>query len=130
VSGALLKKAASLRAWREANPVKVAAYNERRREEYRSATAADRDKTCLRCSARFTAPHANALYCPPCKKAVLNARDAAKKRRKRSRQRELLPEGATPPSKRSAALTPSARFSREKRETESTGWKMDNPSVA
>jgi hypothetical protein len=113
VNGALSKKAASLRAWREANPEKVAAYNERRRQEYRSATAADRDKTCLRCGAGFTAAHANALCCPPCKKAVLNARDATKKRRKRSRQRELLPAGATPPSKRSAALTPTPGF-REK----------------
>jgi ribosomal protein S27AE len=90
VSGALSKKAASLRAWREANPAKVAVYNERRREEYQRATAADRIKACLRCGGEFMATHANTLRCPPCQQAVNRARDAARKRRKRARQRELV----------------------------------------
>jgi hypothetical protein len=77
-----------MRAWRHANPEKVAAYNEGRRVEYRRATAADREKTCPRCEVEFEASNAHVLYCPPCKKAVLRARDAAKKRRRRSRHLE------------------------------------------
>jgi hypothetical protein len=88
--GTLSKKAASMRAWREANPEKVAAYNASRREEYRRDTAAYRDKTCLRCGVEFTAAHANVLRCPPCRKAVARERDAAKKRRRRSSVREVV----------------------------------------
>jgi hypothetical protein len=78
-------KATAAKLWREANPRAVRRYNERRRAAYQWLTAADREKTCPDCGVEFTAANANVLRCPPCKKAVLRARDAAKKRRKRAR---------------------------------------------
>jgi hypothetical protein len=116
--------ATAARAWRKANPEKVAAYNERRRHAYQLATAADRVKDCRRCGVEFIAANANVLRCEPCRKAVARDRDAAKKRRRRSRERE--PAGERAPSKEHTTANPSPDF----RETNSKGPDTGKPPAA